>query len=289
METATAVSAFQSLAGNRAVASLLAVQRDVEGEGEPGKRPNLDVGDTGDGVKLLQRMLTKVGYPVPTTGTFGRLTHEAAVRFQTDRPSLHPATGGVGRGTWTQLDAEIAGSPGLGRGELRTAGTSRIDGLRLGFIGGVFCMYGVEISFAIARGAAEQYGGLIIRQWSGPEAKYVSSDAEGANWKKLHQGPGGGADDPGPDFQKKFPDSVVYYDSPGMDIIRIKENTPDFRRAYLVQNFTGWIEGARSGQRLTEMIAWHSVLDLKREGDLSVKPTDRTRAGTGWVSLDTPT
>jgi peptidoglycan hydrolase-like protein with peptidoglycan-binding domain len=67
-------------------------------QGAAGNRPNLDVGDHGPGVSLLQRKLTEVGYPVPVTGTFDATTHGAAVRFQANRPRLHPATGGVGRG-----------------------------------------------------------------------------------------------------------------------------------------------------------------------------------------------
>jgi peptidoglycan hydrolase-like protein with peptidoglycan-binding domain len=110
---------LQWAAGNRAVSGLLVARVDTGvdagadagtttpdvDEGAPGNRPNLDVGDHGPGVSLLQRKLTEVGYPVPVTGTFDAATHGAAVRFQADRRRLHPATGGVGSGTWRWLDA----------------------------------------------------------------------------------------------------------------------------------------------------------------------------------------
>ena len=78
-------------------------------EGTPENRPDLDEGDTGPAVKLLQQRLSRRGYFLPTTGTFGPATHTAVVHYQEDRAELHPATGGVGPMTWASLDA--AGDP----------------------------------------------------------------------------------------------------------------------------------------------------------------------------------
>jgi hypothetical protein len=99
---------FQRLAGNTAVTAML--QRSVDGVGAPGSRPNLDVGDSGSGVELLQRLLA-----INATGRFDETTRQAVVQFQQNHepPSLHPATGGVGPLTWRALDerAQSGGQP----------------------------------------------------------------------------------------------------------------------------------------------------------------------------------
>jgi hypothetical protein len=284
---------LQRQAGNRAVAALLAVQREVEGEGTRGARPNLDVGDSGPGVSLLQLKLKKVGYPVAATGKFGQGTHQAVVRFQQARPSLHPATGGVGPATWRALDAETAGSSGIGVGELRTTGSSRIKGQPLGFfVTGTYYHNGVEITFPLAKGASDMYSGLTPRQVAGPEAEYLTTRSNHA-WVTLMRDSGTGDDDPLPQNRGMYTDAAMYYDSPGPNVGPIVAGTPDFHRVYCVQNFTGWLEGdppnGGSPQRLTEMIAWHSIVDVEREGDTyRMNPTDRTRVGTGWSGLDPP-
>lgn len=84
----------------------IVIQRDTKraaiSEGKPGNRPNLDVGDAGPGVSLLQRLLG-----TSSTDVFDETTRKAVVSFQQARPALHPATGGVGPKTWEALD-EIA-------------------------------------------------------------------------------------------------------------------------------------------------------------------------------------
>ncbi|MFF1816299.1 peptidoglycan-binding protein [Kribbella sp. NPDC058245] len=92
---------LQDKAGNAAVNQLMG-----EPAGTPGKRPNLDVGDTGPAVRVLQQKLRTIGIECPLDGTFGSRTHEAVVEFQTHNPELHPATGGVGVGTWKALDSQ---------------------------------------------------------------------------------------------------------------------------------------------------------------------------------------
>jgi peptidoglycan hydrolase-like protein with peptidoglycan-binding domain len=89
--------------------SPVTVQRSREEEGAPGSRPNLDIADTGPGVELLQRRLTQLGAQTAITGQFDDNTHAAVVTFQEARPELHPATGGVGPGTWQALDANASG------------------------------------------------------------------------------------------------------------------------------------------------------------------------------------
>lgn len=107
------VLGLQASAGNAAVGKL--IQRSTEPEGRPGARPNLDVGDSGPGVVLLQQLLGTA-----RSGQFGQTTHDAVVSFQANHepPSLHPATGGVGPKTWRALDERVqtggapAGRPG---------------------------------------------------------------------------------------------------------------------------------------------------------------------------------
>lgn len=80
-----------------------AVQRSVEEAGAPGHRPNLDVGDSGPGVSLLQWFVGAA-----TTGTFDQQTRRAVDRFQRQH-GWDPS--GVGPATWDRLDHH-AGSPG---------------------------------------------------------------------------------------------------------------------------------------------------------------------------------
>jgi peptidoglycan hydrolase-like protein with peptidoglycan-binding domain len=84
----------------RTVGRLL--QRSVEQEGAPGKRPDLVVGDSGPGVALLQRMLGVTG-----TGVFDQQTRKAVDRFQRQQ-GWDPS--GVGPETWKRLDNH-AGAP----------------------------------------------------------------------------------------------------------------------------------------------------------------------------------
>ena len=79
------------------------LQRAVVPEGVPGSRPNTNVGDTGPGVKLLQRLLG-----APETGTFDPATLAAVDRFQ-HQQGWGPS--GVGPDTWKALDNH-AGKPG---------------------------------------------------------------------------------------------------------------------------------------------------------------------------------
>lgn len=119
---------LQRLAGNAAVSRLIAgrssrssttggarsvpalqrnvgrlLQRSVEQEGAPGRRPNLDVGDSGPGVALLQQMLGAT-----QTGSFDQQTRSAVDRFQRQQ-GWEPS--GVGPQTWQRLDGH-AGAPG---------------------------------------------------------------------------------------------------------------------------------------------------------------------------------
>lgn len=118
-ERAHPILRLQQLAGNAAVSAVLdgsplsrrgttgVLQRSVEDEGEPGRRPNLDVGDRGPGVTRLQELLRSHGVACPVSGDFDVATRDAVIAFQTVRDYLLPASGGVGPGTWKALDSTV--------------------------------------------------------------------------------------------------------------------------------------------------------------------------------------
>ena len=109
--TVQAVLSLQASAGNAATSGWLVIQRAPTGEGTFGERPNLDLQDSGPGVRLLQQRLTAVGNPVAVSGVLDQATHDAVVAFQSTRPALLPATGGVGPLTWAALDASFRPQP----------------------------------------------------------------------------------------------------------------------------------------------------------------------------------
>ncbi|WP_017653445.1 peptidoglycan-binding domain-containing protein [Fortiea contorta] len=63
--------------------------------------PNLRFGDSGDAVRVLQRLLLNNRYPVKLDGAFGALTETAVKAFQNQR-NLSP-DGVVGSRTWREL------------------------------------------------------------------------------------------------------------------------------------------------------------------------------------------
>ncbi|MBW4644590.1 MAG: peptidoglycan-binding protein [Goleter apudmare HA4340-LM2] len=63
--------------------------------------PNLRFGDSGDAVRVLQRLLLNNRYPVKLDGVFGAVTETAVKAFQNQR---NLATDGVvGSRTWREL------------------------------------------------------------------------------------------------------------------------------------------------------------------------------------------
>ncbi len=63
--------------------------------------PNLRFGDSGDAVRVLQRLLVNNRYSVKLDGAFGAVTETAVKAFQTQRNLL--ADGVVGSRTWREL------------------------------------------------------------------------------------------------------------------------------------------------------------------------------------------
>ena len=63
--------------------------------------PTLSFGDSGDSVKVLQRLLSQNGYSVRVDGNFGALTETAVKAFQAAHNLA--ADGVVGSRSWGQL------------------------------------------------------------------------------------------------------------------------------------------------------------------------------------------
>ncbi|MBF2064097.1 MAG: peptidoglycan-binding protein [Calothrix sp. C42_A2020_038] len=63
--------------------------------------PTLRFGNSGEAVRVLQRLLRSNGYPVTIDGLFGALTESAVKAFQTRRGLV--ADGIVGPLTWREL------------------------------------------------------------------------------------------------------------------------------------------------------------------------------------------
>jgi peptidoglycan hydrolase-like protein with peptidoglycan-binding domain len=63
--------------------------------------PTLRFGDSGNAVRVLQRLLSSNGYPVRIDGNFGALTETAVKAFQSQQNLV--ADGVVGPKTWQKL------------------------------------------------------------------------------------------------------------------------------------------------------------------------------------------
>ena len=136
---------------------------------------------------------------------------------------------------------------------------------------------------------------LIPRQWSGPEATYTSDQSVGGPWNTLLNDSGTGTDDPLPQNPSVTPSTVTYYDAPGPQVIPILNADPKVKRVHSVQNFTGWVEGVpvavAAGQRISDILAWHSVMSLVMVSDdpeLDFQPLPLTGSEMGWVDTGPP-
>ncbi len=63
--------------------------------------PSLRFGDSGEAVRILQRLLVSNGFPINIDGSFGALTETAVKAFQSRRGLV--ADGVVGSRTWREL------------------------------------------------------------------------------------------------------------------------------------------------------------------------------------------
>jgi hypothetical protein len=182
----------------------------------------------------------------------------------------------------------------FGAGTLANSGPSRFGPLGY-FVQLGYYENGVQLTFR-ASAVAGGYRNLTPRQWSGPEATYTRDQVLTGSWKTLLSDSGSGADDPLPQVQSVTPSEVTYYDAPGVSVMPILRADPNVRRVHAVQNFTGWVEGVPAGggpaQRLSETLAWHSVVSVAQTSADPAKPdfqqTGATNSGVGWVGTGPP-
>jgi hypothetical protein len=184
-------------------------------------------------------------------------------------------------------------SAGVHAGRFLNSGTSLL-GRVLGFrSSGPYYVNGVEIVFDLDPGVRSRYSVLRPRQWSGPEAVYFKTGPPlGSPWQTRSRGNGAGPDDPQPESQRVTNTAVVYDDSPGPSVLGHLRHT----WIHAVQNFTGWVEGQPRGggdfRRLTEVVAWHSVVSVVNpeagDGGTVYQPMGFTTSGTGWVPTTPP-
>lgn len=190
-------------------------------------------------------------------------------------------------------DAAAGATTGVQPGRFSNSGTSQL-GRTLGFHSvGPYFTNGIEIVFVLDPGARARYTSLRPRQWSGPEAVFFKTGQPlGSAWRTMHRGNGSGPDDPLPESQRVDDHAVIYDDSPGASALGHIGHT----WIHAVQNFTGWVEGRPTSggapRRLTEVVAWHSVVSVVNPtagSDAgSYQPMGFTRSGTGWVPTDAP-
>jgi hypothetical protein len=193
-----------------------------------------------------------------------------------------------------------AGPTASGGGSLLGAGTFTNSGpSTLGPLGYFtelgFYMNGVQLTFP-AGAAAGAYTNLTPRQWQGPEATYTCDQYLGGPWNTLLNDSGKGSDEILAKFQSVTASAVTYYDEPGPLAALYLADDPALKRVHTVQNFTGWVEGVPMGggpaQRISDILAWHSVMSLGLGSDDAGKPSFQpyppTGSGTGWVGTGPP-
>jgi hypothetical protein len=157
-----------------------------------------------------------------------------------------------------------------------------------------FWVIPVELQFSIDPATYDQHRNLRPVNWSGTDAIWFKSGNPLSSLWQLHSNSKGIGPD-GPDAGNTLigRDVIAYYDNPGLPLQKIREIRPNASWVWLVQNFTGWIEGEpiQNGpaERLCDVAAWWSIVsvtnfswqDPKLPGDWQL--TSGTGSGTGWA------
>lgn len=156
-----------------------------------------------------------------------------------------------------------------------------------------FFQNGVELQFAIDATVKNSYRNLKPVQWAGTESIWLKDGPVlGGKWRKYRSGPGTGSDNPESVNIISNATLIAYWDAPGPNVASFISMNPS--QIYVVQNFTGWIvgdplKGGASGQRLCDVAAWHSVMNIGNAawGQKNAVPkwqrVNGSRSGTGWV------
>jgi hypothetical protein len=158
----------------------------------------------------------------------------------------------------------------------------------------LYMMNGVELQFEANRSAMNNYRNIQPLQWSGPESIWIKKgDIFTQQWSNISQRQGNGSDNPEPESIAKEGYTIAYADDPGINIGSHGKNS----RVYVVQNFTGWIDGSPktggSSKRLSEVVSWHSIISLFNSNWENPKSTPswqifNNQSGLGWRSTGQP-
>jgi hypothetical protein len=169
-----------------------------------------------------------------------------------------------------------------------------------------FFTQAVELAFDVDANARQKYRNLRPTQWSGTEAVWIKQgvppigDAKTSPWRLHKSGPGSGLDDPLPENCKDTGTQIIYFDSPGTNLLPFSVMTPRVSRLYVVQNFTGWIIGQRIGgadERMCPVAGWFAITDLacvnwfvedKAAASQWARMPQSNQSGEGWADTSHP-
>jgi hypothetical protein len=157
-----------------------------------------------------------------------------------------------------------------------------------------FWLTPVELQFSIEPATYDRYKNLRPVNWSGTDAIWFKSgNPLTAHWQKFSSSNGIGADGPDPGNSSIGRDLIAYYDNPGLPLAKIHAIRPNASWVWLVQNFTGWVEGepiaGGAAERLCEVAAWWSIVSMANANWQDPKQpeawdfTSGTGSGTGWA------
>lgn len=152
----------------------------------------------------------------------------------------------------------------------------------------------VELQFLIEPATYDKYRNLRPVNWSGSDAIWFKTGSPITGlWQRHSASNGIGADGPDPGNASVSRDLIAYYDNPGIHLATLHAIRPTASWVWLVQNFTGWIEGepiqGGAPERLCEVAAWWSIVSVANanwpdpKGPEAWDFTSGTDSGTGWA------
>jgi hypothetical protein len=153
----------------------------------------------------------------------------------------------------------------------------------------------VELEFEIDSDIYATYQNLRPMQWAGPEAIWIAYGTPiPPSWQLQSSSNGSGADAPLAESVFTSPEAIAYYDLPGPNVVKFSD--PRCSRAWVVQNFTGWIVGdpiaGGPAERLSEVVSWnskHNLIDTTwDQASPSWHRLEGCEADQGWADTGRP-
>ena len=171
-----------------------------------------------------------------------------------------------------------------------------------------FIMNAVELQFFIPAEITTLYKNITPVQFAGSSAYWLKRGTVlNGTWslRTTSKDLIDGKDNPEPEFIKTLGKTIAYYDSPGPNTFALddfekasqkRKKVPPLVRAYIVQNFTGWISGINKktgkDENLCGVAAWNSIINItKNDPGKALSMWTRTYgsgASLGWKSTTTP-